>query len=72
VHGIGPTPAYGGLAIQVPPHLSKKYDGTINPTEFLQIYFTSILAAGRNEVVMANYFPIALTGTVRSWVMNLP
>jgi hypothetical protein len=54
------------------PHLPKKYDGTVNPTEFLQIYFTSILAAGRNEIVMANYFPIALTGTVRSWVMNLP
>jgi hypothetical protein len=52
--------------------LPKKYDGMINPTEFLQIYFTSILAAGRNEVVMANYFLIALTGTVRSWVMNLP
>jgi hypothetical protein len=21
---------------------------------------------------MANYFPMALTGTVRSWLMNLP
>jgi hypothetical protein len=21
---------------------------------------------------MANYFPVALTGTVRSWLMNLP
>jgi hypothetical protein len=54
------------------PHLPEKYDGTINPIEFLQIYSTSILAAGGNEAVMANYFPVALTGTTRSWLMNLP
>jgi hypothetical protein len=28
------------------PHLPEKYDGTVNPAEFLQIYATSILAAG--------------------------
>jgi hypothetical protein len=28
------------------PHLPEKYDGTVNPVEFLQIYSTSILAAG--------------------------
>jgi hypothetical protein len=54
------------------PHLPEKYDGTVNSAEFLQIYSTSILAAGGNEVVMANYFPVALTGTARSWLMNLP
>jgi hypothetical protein len=54
------------------PHLPEKYDGTVNPTEFLQIYSTSILAAGRNEAIMASYFPIVLTGTARSWLMNLP
>jgi hypothetical protein len=53
-------------------HLPEKYDGTVNPAEFLQIYSTSILEARRNEAVMANYFPIALTGTTRSWLMNLP
>jgi hypothetical protein len=37
----------------------------------LQIYSTSILAAGGNEVVMANYFPVALTNMARSWLMNL-
>jgi hypothetical protein len=47
------------------PHLLEKYDGTVNPVEFLQFYSTCILVAGRNEVVMANYFPIALTGTTR-------
>jgi hypothetical protein len=54
------------------PHLLEKYDGTVNLTEFLQIYSTSILAAGGNKAVMANYFPVALTGTARSWLMNLP
>jgi hypothetical protein len=54
------------------PHLPEKYDGMVNPVEFLQIYSTSILAAGGNEAVMANYFPVALTGTARSWLMNLP
>jgi hypothetical protein len=28
------------------PHLLEKYDGTVNPAEFLEIYSTSILAAG--------------------------
>jgi hypothetical protein len=28
------------------PHLLEKYDGTVNPVEFLEIYSTSILAAG--------------------------
>jgi hypothetical protein len=54
------------------PHLSEKYDGMDNPIEFLQIYSTFILVAGRNGAIMANYFPIALTGTARSWLMNLP
>jgi hypothetical protein len=48
------------------PHLPEKYDGTVNPVEFLQIYSNSILAAGGNEAVMANYFPVALMGTARS------
>jgi hypothetical protein len=54
------------------PHLPEKYDRTINPAEFLHIYSTSILAADGNEAVMANYFPVALTGTARSLLMNLP
>jgi hypothetical protein len=54
------------------PHLPKKYDGTVNPTEFLQIYTTSILAAGGNEAIMANYVLVVLTGMARSWLMNLP
>jgi hypothetical protein len=53
-------------------HLPEKYDGSVNPAGFLQIYNTSILEAGGNEVVMANYFPVTLSGTTQSWLMNLP
>jgi hypothetical protein len=44
----------------------------VNPAEFLQIYSASILAAGGNEAIMANYFPEALMWMARSWLMNLP
>jgi hypothetical protein len=53
------------------PHLSEKYDGTSNPSEFLQVYVTAITAAGGNTVVMASYFHVALTGLARTWLMNL-
>jgi hypothetical protein len=54
------------------PHLPEKYDWTVNPTEFLKIYSTSILVATGDEAIMSNYFPVALTGTTRSWLMDLP
>jgi hypothetical protein len=44
----------------------------VNPTKFLQIYSTSILATGGDEVIMANYILVALTETARSWLINLP
>jgi hypothetical protein len=53
------------------PHLSKKYDGTSNPLEFLQAYVTAITAAGGNTAVMVSYFHVALTGPARTWLMNL-
>jgi hypothetical protein len=53
------------------PHLPEKYDGTTNPSEFLQVYITAITAAGGNTAVMATYFHVALSGPVRTWLMNL-
>ena len=53
------------------PHLPEKYDGTTNPSEFLQVYVTTITAAGGNGAVMASYFHVALTGPARTWLMNL-
>jgi hypothetical protein len=48
------------------PHLSEKYDGTSNPSEFLQVYVTAITAAGGNTVVMASYFHVVLTWPART------
>jgi hypothetical protein len=53
------------------PHLPEKYDGTSNPSEFLQVYVTAIMAAGGNTAVMATYFHVALSGPPRTWLMNL-
>jgi hypothetical protein len=52
-------------------HLPEKYDGTSNPSKFLQVYVTAITAAGGNTYVMASYFHVALTGLARTWLMNL-
>jgi hypothetical protein len=53
------------------PHLPEKYDGSSNPSEFLQVYITAITAAGGNDAVMASYFHVALTGPAWTWLMNL-
>jgi hypothetical protein len=53
------------------PHLPEKYDGTSNPSEFLQVYVTAITTAGGNTAVMATYFHVALSGPARTWFMNL-
>ena len=44
------------------PHLPEKYDGTTNPSEFLQVYITAITGASGNDAVRASYFHVALTG----------
>jgi hypothetical protein len=48
------------------PHLPEKYNGTSNPSEFLQVYVTAITAAGGNTAVMATYFHVALSGPART------
>jgi hypothetical protein len=53
------------------PHLPEKYDGTSNPSEFLQVYVTAITVAGGNTVVVATYFHVALSGPAQTWLMNL-
>jgi hypothetical protein len=50
--------------------LPEKYDGTTNPSEFLQVYVTAITAAGGGTAVMAAYFHIALSGPAQTWLMN--
>nr|CAE75910.1 OSJNBb0115I21.13 [Oryza sativa Japonica Group] len=47
------------------PTIAEKYDGSVNPAEFLQVYMTGIEAAGGDDRVMANFFPMALKGQAR-------
>ena len=55
------------------PEIPEKYDGRLNPAEFLSIYTIVVQAAGgRDEKVFANYFPLAPKSNVRSWLMHLP
>jgi hypothetical protein len=53
------------------PHLLEKYDGTTNPSKFLQVYVTAITTEGGDTAVMATYFHVALSGPARTWLMNL-
>jgi hypothetical protein len=53
------------------PHMPGKYDGTSNPSKFLQVYVTAITTAGGDTAVMATYFHVALSGPARTWLMNL-
>ena len=54
------------------PTLPKGSDGSSNPVEFLQLYTTSIQAAGGDDKVMANWFSHALRDSALSWLLNLP
>lgn len=52
------------------PHLPEKFDGTTNPSEFLQVYATAITAVGGDGSIMASYFHVALTEPAQTWLMN--
>ena len=55
------------------PEVPEKYDGKAHTSEFLSIYTIAVQAAGgRDEKVLANYFPLVLKPNVRSWLMHLP
>ena len=55
------------------PDVPEKYDGRIHPSEFLNVYTIAVQAAGgRDEKILANYFPLVLKPNVRSWLMHLP
>src|SRR3954462_10860429 len=55
------------------PDVPEKYDGRLHPSEFLSIYTIAVQAAGgRDDKILANYFPLVLKPNVRSWRMHLP
>ncbi len=50
----------------------KKYDGTTNPESWLTVYGLAIRAVGGDSKAMANYLPVALADSARSWLHGLP
>ena len=52
------------------PALPPRYDGTFDPTEFLQLYELGIKAANGDEKVMANWFPMALKDGAHTWLLK--
>jgi hypothetical protein len=49
----------------------EKYDGSTNPTEWLKVYQLSIEAADGDSYVMANYLPVCLSSSTRTWLLGL-
>nr|ABF97190.1 retrotransposon protein, putative, Ty3-gypsy subclass [Oryza sativa Japonica Group] len=50
----------------------EKYDGTTNLESWLTVYGLAIRAAGGDSKAMANYLPVALADSARSWLHGLP
>jgi hypothetical protein len=48
-----------------------KYDVFTNPAGWLEVYQLAIEAVGGDLYVMANYLPICLSSSTRTWLMGL-
>jgi hypothetical protein len=49
----------------------EKYDGFTNPADWLEVYRLTIEAAGGDSYVMANYLPVCLSSSTRTWLLGL-
>jgi hypothetical protein len=50
----------------------EKYDGSTNPVEWLKVYQLTIEAVGGDSYLMANYLPVCLSSSARTWLLGLP
>jgi hypothetical protein len=50
----------------------EKYDGSTNPAEWLEVYQLTIETADGDSYIMANYLPVYLSSSVRTWLLRLP
>jgi hypothetical protein len=50
----------------------EKYDGSTNPAEWLEVYQLIIKVAGGDSYIMANYLPVFLSSSARTWLLGLP
>jgi len=49
-----------------------RYDGSIDPHQFVMSYKVVVAAAGRDEYTMAKSFMIIARDTTQNWYDNLP
>jgi hypothetical protein len=49
----------------------EKYDRSTNPAEWLEVYQLTIKADGGDSNVMANYLPVGLLSSARTWLLGL-
>ena len=54
------------------PDMPPRYDGAADPATFLLVYEEAVREAKVNDRVMANWFPMALAGVLRTWLLSLP
>jgi hypothetical protein len=50
----------------------EKCDESTNPTEWLELYQLTIEGAGGDSYVMANYLPVCLSSSAKTWLLGLP
>jgi hypothetical protein len=50
----------------------EKYNGSTNPTEWLEVYQLAIEATGEDSYIMENYLPVCLSSSARTWLLGLP
>jgi hypothetical protein len=50
---------------------NEKYDGSTNPSEWLEVYQLTIEAIGGDSYLMANDLPVCLSTSIRTWRLEL-
>ena len=51
--------------------MTPRYDGAADPSAFLLAYKEAVLEARADDKGMANWFPMALVGAPRAWLLHL-
>jgi hypothetical protein len=57
--------------VNLKPSGIEKYDGSTNSAKWLQVYQLTIEAARGDAYVMANYLPVCLSSSARTWILRL-
>jgi hypothetical protein len=50
----------------------EKYDASTNPAEWIEVYQLVIEATCGDSYIMANYLPVYLSSSARTWLLGLP